>query len=48
MSTPPIHIRLPDDLREAVEELAQREDRTILGMIRKLLREAIEARKENA
>jgi hypothetical protein len=44
MPTPAIHLRLPDDLRAAIIGEAYRDDRTILDMVRKLLKEALAAR----
>jgi predicted transcriptional regulator len=40
----PLSIRLDDDLRSALEEVAEREERPIGMMARILLREAMKAR----
>lgn len=45
MANSAIHLRLPDDLRDAVEGLATTEDRTLLDMIRRLLKEAVANRR---
>ena len=42
----PLSIRLGDDLRANLEELAEKEERPVGMMARILLREAMEAREE--
>jgi hypothetical protein len=41
MINPPIHLRLPEDLRDAVLEAAQREERTTADMIRLLIKRGL-------
>jgi len=41
-----IHVRLPADLREAIERAAQAEHRTVSGQVRYLIASAIEARSQ--
>lgn len=42
----PLSLRLDDDLRDALEELAEKEERPVGMMARILLREALEKRRE--
>jgi predicted transcriptional regulator len=43
--TTPLAVRLDDDLDAALRELAQVEDRSLSGQARKLIREALAARR---
>ena len=43
---PPISIRLPDDLKESLEESAKREHRTLHGLIVHILYEYVEHKNE--
>lgn len=44
MINPPIHLRLPQELLDAVLAAAQADERTTADMIRKLLKEALARR----
>lgn len=46
--TQAIHIRLADDLRDAVVRLAEIEDRRPSDMLRRLIKEAIQTREERS
>jgi hypothetical protein len=42
---PPVGVRLPDDIRAALEKLAKDDDRSVSYVIIKILREYLRARK---
>jgi predicted transcriptional regulator len=44
----PLSIRLDDDLRSVLEDLAEKEERPVGMMARILIREAVEKRKKGA
>jgi hypothetical protein len=48
MKNDAIHIRLPNDMREAVQALATADDRSLLDMMRKLIKEALAHREASA
>jgi len=44
--SPPLRVRLPQEMMEAIRKLAEADERTVSNYIRKVLKEHIDSRKK--